>query len=108
MYIKTVSKLGVFPFCSVDAAYKRCSARLCHQLFVGERASYLSYLCLFAHSGIQPLVVLHILTFLVPCCDVRFDLRIKTMSGSSLAPVVCLCLIYVLCVCLRTVVSHTS
>jgi len=28
-------------------------------------------------------------TFWVPCCDVRYDFRIKTMFGSSLPPVVC-------------------
>ena len=27
--------------------------------------------------------------FWVPCCDVRYDLNIKTMFGSSLPPVVC-------------------
>ena len=33
----------------------------------------------------------HIYVFivLVPCCDVRYDVRIKTMFGSSLPPVVC-------------------
>jgi hypothetical protein len=32
---------------------KRCSVRLCLQLFVGERMSYLCYLCLLTHSGVQ-------------------------------------------------------
>jgi hypothetical protein len=27
--------------------------------------------------------------FLVPCCDVRYDFRIKTMFGSPLHPFVC-------------------
>ena len=47
--------------------------------------------------------------FLVPCCDVRYDFRIKTKFGSSLPPVVCrrACLIYVICVCLRIVLSNT-
>jgi len=42
----------------------------------------------------------------VSCCDVR----IQPMFGSSLPPVVCKrssCLIYVICVCLRIVVSNT-
>jgi hypothetical protein len=30
-----------------------------------------------------------VFTFLVPCCEVRYDLRIKTMFGSYLPPVVC-------------------
>ena len=34
-------------------------------------------------------VLLRILTFLVPCCDVRYHFRIETMFGSSLSPVVC-------------------
>ena len=33
-------------------------------------------------------VLLRILTFRVPCCDVRHNFRIKTMFGSSLSPVV--------------------
>jgi hypothetical protein len=41
-----------------------------------------------------------------PCCDVRYDFRIKTMFGSSLIPAVS-CLIYVIGVCLRIVVSNT-
>ena len=34
-------------------------------------------------------VLLCVFKFWVPCCDVRYDLRIKTMFGSSLPPVVC-------------------
>jgi len=34
-------------------------------------------------------VLLCVFTFWVPCCDVRYDFRIKTMFGSSLPPVVC-------------------
>ena len=30
-----------------------------------------------------------IFTFRFPCCDVRYNFRIKTMFGSSLPPVVC-------------------
>ena len=43
----------------------------------------------------------------VPCCGVRSDFSIKTMFGSSFPPVVCRCLFYVICVCLRIVVSNT-
>ena len=35
------------------SAYKRCSVRLYLQLFVGGLMSYLRYLCLFQHSGVQ-------------------------------------------------------
>ena len=34
-------------------------------------------------------VLLYVFTFLVPCCGVRCDFRIKTMLGSSLHPCVC-------------------
>ena len=34
-------------------------------------------------------LLLCVLTFLMPCCDVRYDFRIITMFGSSLPPVVC-------------------
>ena len=34
-------------------------------------------------------ILLCVLTFFVPCCDVCYDFHIKTMFGSSLLPVVC-------------------
>ena len=34
-------------------------------------------------------LLLYFFTFLLPCCDVRYDFRITTMFGSSLPPVVC-------------------
>jgi hypothetical protein len=34
-------------------------------------------------------LLLCVLTFLMPCCDVRYDFRIVTMFGTSLPPVVC-------------------
>jgi hypothetical protein len=39
----------------------------------------LCYLCLLAYIGAQYLVLLYVFTFLVPCCDVRYHFRIKTM-----------------------------
>jgi hypothetical protein len=35
------------------------------------------------------IVLLCVFTFWVPCCDVRYDFRIKAMFGSSLPPVIC-------------------
>ena len=32
-------------------------------------------------------VILCVFMFRVPCCDVRYDFRLKTMFGSSLPPV---------------------
>ena len=42
------------------------------------------------------------ITFLIPCCDVRYGFCIKAMFGSSLPPIVCVCLCpirIVLCFC---------
>jgi hypothetical protein len=54
--------------------------------------------------------LLCVFTFWVPCCDVRYDFRIKSMLGSSLPPVVYRggsCLIYVICALLAHVgVKH--
>jgi len=48
-------------------------------------------------------------TYRVPRCVVRNDFRIKTMFGSSLPPVVGrrARVLYVICVCLRIMVSNT-
>ena len=35
------------------------------------------------------LVLLCVFAFWVPCCDVRYEIRIQTMFGSSLLPVIC-------------------
>jgi hypothetical protein len=39
------------------SALIRCSVHLYFQLFVGGFISYLRYLCLFAHSGVQHIVL---------------------------------------------------
>jgi hypothetical protein len=70
-------------------AYKRCSIHPFPKLFVGGLMSYLCCLCLFAYSGVQNVVLLYVSTFLVPCCDVFYDFRIKMMFGSSFLRVVC-------------------
>jgi hypothetical protein len=54
-------------------------------------------------SSLPPVVcvLLCVLTFLAPCCDVRYDLHIIRMFGSSLPPVVCvlLCVLTFLAPC---------
>jgi len=55
-------------------------------------------------------VRLCIVTFWIPCCNVRSDFRIETMLGLPLPPVVCRMddvLFTFVCVCLRIVVSNT-
>ena len=62
--------------------------------------------CFFVGSVLLILLVVYVVllcifTFLVPCCDVRYEFRIKTMFSSSSSPVVCrrahvlLCFVYV-------------
>jgi len=53
------------------SAYKRCSVHFYLQLFVWGLMSYLGYLCLFAHSGVQHIVLCFCAVFLrlvYPCC----------------------------------------
>ena len=45
--------------------------------------------CCSSFEGFFCVVILCVFTFCVPCCDVRYDFRIKTMFGSSLPPIVC-------------------
>ena len=52
-----------------------------------------------AHLFSLLVVLWRVFTLRVPCCDVRCNSRIKTMFGSSLPTVVC--------VCLHLVVSNT-
>jgi hypothetical protein len=44
---------------------------------------------MFAYSDVQHFVLSNVLTFCIPCCDVRYDSHMETMFGSSLPPVVC-------------------
>ena len=69
-------------------------------------------------------LVFCVFTFLVPCCDVRYDFHIKTMFGSSLPPVVrervhiyvCLriavsniqCCVFLFCLCSSWVPNFAS
>jgi hypothetical protein len=41
------------------------------------------------HCTVFYVVLLCVFKFWVPCCDVRYDFRLKTIIGSSLPPVVC-------------------
>jgi hypothetical protein len=52
-------------------------------------------------------VILCVCTFLIPCCDVRYDFSIKTMFCSSLPPVVAHVLFTLFFVCWRLVASNT-
>ena len=52
---------------------------------------------LFAYGGVHHFVILHVFTFLVPYCDIRYDPRTKTMFGPSLSPVVCRRAHFILC-----------
>jgi hypothetical protein len=56
-------------------------------------------------------VLLCVFTFWVPCCDIRYDFSIKRNNVRFIFTSSCLYdgsyLIYVICVCLRIVVSNT-
>ena len=43
----------------------------------------------FYRNSVFFLVLLCVFTFWVPCCDIRYDFRIKSMFSSSLPPVIC-------------------
>ena len=58
------------------------------QKLLTHRPGYLRGVVLLI-SLVFCVVLLCVFTFLVPCCDVRYDVRIKTMFGWSLPPVVC-------------------
>ena len=57
------------------------------------------------HSLSFCVVLLCVFTFWVPCCEVHYDFRIKTMFGSYLPTVVCF--IYFIWFCLPIMVSNT-
>jgi hypothetical protein len=104
---------------SVHSSVLWCPLRFPHEndvrfvlpLVVCRRAHVLlCFLCVFAHSDVQHFVLSNAFTFWVPCRDVRYDVRIKNMFGSSLPPVVgrmSRVLLTLFCVCLRIVVSNT-
>ena len=48
-----------------------------------------AYYAVFLIFLVFCVVILCVFTFWVPCCDVRYDFRIKTMFGPSLPSVVC-------------------
>jgi len=66
----------------VVSAWKRCSVRLYLQLFVGGLMSYLRYLCLFAHSGVQSILccVFVLFVFILCFCFVCFHLVYPVLS----------------------------
>ena len=78
------------PCCDVRYYFriKRCSVRMCPQMFVGGPLSYWGFF-LFAHGDVQHVVPPHVFTLWATCCDVCYDFRIKTMFRSSSPPVVC-------------------
>jgi len=77
--------------------------------------SYLRYLCLFAYCGVQlMLCYVFVLLFFV-LCDGRWEINERLPFASTAVRFVftpsCFqegaCLIYIICVCLRIVVSNT-
>jgi hypothetical protein len=56
-----------------DCRKKRCAVRLYLQLFVGGRMSYLRYLYLSAHSGVQHILCYVFLHLVYPMLPVYLD-----------------------------------
>ena len=75
-----------FLFCSVSCA-QCCLCLLSSLPILSSVVRVVHLLCVF--------------TFLVPCCDVGYDFRIKTMFDSPVSPVVCRMVHFycVVCVC---------
>ena len=71
--------LCVFTFCvpccgdRYDFRIKRCSVRLCLQLFVEGLMSYLRYLYLLAHSGVQHILYCGFALFVFVLLPVPLD-----------------------------------
>ena len=84
-----------------------------HNFIFSWKLIYGKYKYIMKDSGLLSfhlifLVFLRVFKFLIPCCDVRYDFRIKLMFCSSLPPFVLggSCLIYVISVGLCIVVSN--
>ena len=74
------------------------------QLFVGGIMCDLCYLCLFTYGGVQHILCCGFVLFVFTLC------LVLSSPCVLLPPVVCRrdsCVIYVICVCLHTVVSNT-
>ena len=67
---------------------------ICRRAYV-----FLGCLCLLAFSRDLHFVLSYVFTFLVLCCDVRYDIRIETMISSFLTRVVYWSVTTYLCVC---------
>ena len=75
--IRNVMNIRILIYVFKISPWKRCSVRLCLQLFVGGFMSYLRYLCLFVHSGVQHILccvfVFYCLRLVYPMLPVSLD-----------------------------------
>jgi hypothetical protein len=69
----------VFPV--TISAYKRCSVRRYHQLFVGVFMSLLRYMCLLAHRGVQYILCFVFLSFVYLMLPFSLDCPLLTASS---------------------------
>ena len=76
------------PCCDVcyDFCIKTMFGTSLPRMFARGIRSYICYLCWFLYSGVQHFVMLYVSTFLVPCCDVQYDFRIKNDVRLRLYP----------------------
>ena len=66
--------------CVTNSAWKRCSVYLYLQLFVGVLMSYLRYLCLFAHSGVQHILCCVFVLFFSVLCIYHDEIKLYWMG----------------------------
>ena len=67
-FILLFPELYILDSFSYDFHIKRCAVRLYFQLLVGGPMSYLRYLCLFAHSGVQRILYCAFALFFLVLC----------------------------------------
>jgi hypothetical protein len=90
-YVSLRSFICVVKFVTIYV-WKRCPVRLFLQLYVGGLMSYLSYLCLLAHSGVQHILccVFWFACFRIVscvwCCPTHIVLCFLFCLSSSCAP----------------------
>jgi hypothetical protein len=117
-------KINICSFCPLTCPFVRksklwCPLRFPHKTLLCSSIppivcmrvhALLCSLCLFVYSGVQHCVLLCVFMFVVECCVVRNDFRIKTTFGASLLRVVCrgTRVLYVLFALLHTTSALTA
>ena len=106
IYMLEISRLSLSAVCLLDVGIVPTVWCFCFPFYLSISITYLvtmelftlceplSSLPVFGGVRVVPLfsfsvVLFCVLMFWVPCCDLRYDVRIQTMFGSSLPPGAC-------------------